>query len=92
MPTRTLRAALVFIGGLLIRWGAHAVQDAQVRSGPLDLLDASVPEVAACGFYLASRPGGFVLHMSASAAHVQHGCHWPDPARDFAFAPARPPE
>lgn len=60
----------MFIGGLLIRWGAHAMHDAQVRAGPVHLLDASLSKVAACGFYLALRPDGFVLHMSASAAHV----------------------
>lgn len=41
------------------------MHDAQVRAGLPD-----PPELAACGFYLVMRPGGFVLHMSASAAHV----------------------
>lgn len=29
------------------------------------------PLVAACGFYLVIRPGGFVLHMSASREHMR---------------------
>lgn len=41
------------------------MHDAQVRTGLPD-----PPELAACGFYLALRPGGFVLHMSASAEHI----------------------
>ncbi|MEU6346258.1 ATP-binding protein [Streptomyces sp. NPDC046977] len=36
--------------------------------GPADL---AAPQVAACGFYLAVRPGGFVLHMNASAEHMR---------------------
>ncbi|MDH6136450.1 anti-sigma regulatory factor (Ser/Thr protein kinase) [Kitasatospora sp. MAA4] len=28
------------------------------------------PELATCGFFLVPRPGGFVLHMSASAEHI----------------------
>ncbi|MDJ0340427.1 ATP-binding protein [Streptomyces sp. H10-C2] len=30
----------------------------------------SVPQAATCGFYLLHRPGGLVLHMSASAEHL----------------------
>ncbi|MEV1009847.1 ATP-binding protein [Streptomyces sp. NPDC049881] len=29
------------------------------------------PKVAACGFFLAIRPDGFVLHMSASREHMR---------------------
>lgn len=46
------------------------MHDAQVRTGLLAPPSAHVPEVAARGFYLAARPGGFVLHMSASATHI----------------------
>jgi anti-sigma regulatory factor (Ser/Thr protein kinase) len=28
------------------------------------------PDVASCGFFLMTRPDGFVLHMSASAEHL----------------------
>ena len=39
--------------------------------GPAPLPPACPPQVAACGFYLALRPGGFVLHMSASREHMR---------------------
>lgn len=31
----------------------------------------SASELAACGFYLVPHPGGFVLHMSVSPAHLR---------------------
>ena len=38
---------------------------------PAALAPPCPPRVAACGFYLALRPGGFVLHMSASREHMR---------------------
>ncbi|MFE7115282.1 ATP-binding protein [Streptomyces sp. NPDC057654] len=47
------------------------MHDAQVLPGPSDPLPKFPPELAICGFYLAIRPDGFVLHMSASAEHLR---------------------
>ena len=41
----------------------HATVSAPVPGCP--------PQIAACGFYLAIRPGGFVLYMSASRDHMR---------------------
>jgi anti-sigma regulatory factor (Ser/Thr protein kinase) len=45
------------------------MHDARVRQGLPDPPQFP-PEVAECGFYLALRPGGFILYMSASAEHL----------------------
>jgi anti-sigma regulatory factor (Ser/Thr protein kinase) len=47
------------------------MHDVQVLSGPSDPPPRFPPELAECGFYLAIRPDGFVLHMSASAEHLR---------------------
>lgn len=39
--------------------------------GPAASAPPHPPKVAECGFYLAIRPGGFVLHMSASPEHIR---------------------
>lgn len=46
------------------------MHEAQVLPGPSDPPPRFAPELAECGFYLAIRPDGFVLHMSASAEHL----------------------
>ena len=43
----------------------------RTRPGPSPSPPEPAPEVAACGFYLVPRPGGFVLHMSTSPEHLQ---------------------
>ncbi|MFD4144092.1 ATP-binding protein [Streptomyces sp. NPDC058572] len=47
------------------------MHDAKVLPGPTDPPPRFPPEMAECGFYLAIRPDGFVLHMSASAGHLR---------------------
>ncbi|MGW3661008.1 ATP-binding protein [Streptomyces sp. NPDC005151] len=47
------------------------MHDVQVLPGPSDPPPPFPPELAECGFYLAIRSDGFVLHMSASAEHLR---------------------
>ncbi|MDJ0347180.1 ATP-binding protein [Streptomyces sp. H10-C2] len=52
------------------------MHDALARNQFSDLPCAVGPVVTTCGFYLALRPGGFTLHMSASAANVSRMRRW----------------
>ncbi|WP_055524637.1 ATP-binding protein, partial [Streptomyces graminilatus] len=47
------------------------MHEVQVLPGLSDPPPRLPPELAECGFYLAIRPDGFVLHMSASAEHLR---------------------
>jgi len=47
------------------------MHDAQLGPTPSLPGPACPPQVAVCGFYLAIRPGGFVLYMSASREHMR---------------------
>lgn len=47
------------------------MHDARVPPGASDSSPRFPPELAECGFYLTVRPGGFVLHISASAEHLR---------------------
>lgn len=47
------------------------MHDARVLPGPSNPPSAHALEMAECGFYLALRPDGFDLHMSASPEHLR---------------------